>query len=99
MRAVILAGGKGTRLRPYTTVLPKPLVPVADRPILELVIRQLAGHGFERIALSVGHRGGLIRASLAHIELPAGLELEYWWEDAPLGTAGALRKIDGLDEP
>jgi NDP-mannose synthase len=99
MRAVILAGGKGTRLRPYTTVLPKPLVPVADRPILELVIRQLARHGFERIDLSVGHLGGLIKAYLDHIELPAGLELEYWWEDAPLGTAGALRKIDGLDEP
>jgi len=99
MRAVILAGGKGTRLRPYTTVLPKPLVPIADRPILELVIRQLAKHGFERIDLSVGHLGGLIKAYLDSIELPAGLELTYWWEDAPLGTAGALRMIDGLDEP
>ena len=96
---MILAGGKGTRLRPYTTVLPKPLVPVADRPILELVIRQLARHGFKRIDLSVGHLGGLIKAYLDHIELPAGLELRYWWEDAPLGTAGALRKIEGLDEP
>jgi NDP-sugar pyrophosphorylase family protein len=99
MRAVILAGGKGTRLRPYTTVLPKPLVPIADRPILELVIRQLARNGFERIDLSVGHLGGLIKAYLDHIELPDGLELEYWWEDAPLGTAGALTRIDGLDEP
>jgi NDP-sugar pyrophosphorylase family protein len=99
MRAVILAGGKGTRLRPYTTVLPKPLVPVADRPILELVIRQLAAHGFKRIDLSVGHLGGLIKAYLDHIELPAGLELEYWWEDEPLGTAGALTRIEGLDEP
>jgi NDP-sugar pyrophosphorylase family protein len=99
MRAVILAGGKGTRLRPYTTVLPKPLVPVADRPILELVIRQLARHGFERIDLSVGHLGGLIKAYLDHIKLPDGLQLEYWWEDAPLGTAGALKRIDGLDEP
>jgi NDP-sugar pyrophosphorylase family protein len=99
MRAVILAGGKGTRLRPYTTVLPKPLVPIADRPILELVIRQLARHGFTRIDLSVGHLGGLIKAYLDSIELPAGLDLRYVWEDAPLGTAGALTKIDDLDEP
>jgi NDP-mannose synthase len=98
-RAVILAGGKGTRLRPYTAVLPKPLVPVADRPILELVIRQLARHGFTRIDLSVGHLGGLIKAYLDHVELPQDLELNYWWEDKPLGTAGALRHIDGLDEP
>jgi NDP-mannose synthase len=99
MRAVILAGGKGTRLRPYTTVLPKPLVPVAERPILELVIRQLARHGFRRIDLSVGHLGGLIKAYFDHIKLPEGIELHYVWEDAPLGTAGALRMVDGLDEP
>ena len=99
MRAVILAGGKGTRLRPYTTVLPKPLVPIADRPILELVIRQLARNGFTRIDLSVGHLGGLIKAYLDSIELPDGLELRYSWEDQPLGTAGALRRIDDLDEP
>jgi NDP-sugar pyrophosphorylase family protein len=96
---VILAGGKGTRLRPYTTVLPKPLVPLADRPILELVIRQLARNGFTRIDLSVGHLGGLIKAYLDHIELPEEIELSYWWEDEPLGTAGALRRIEGLDEP
>ena len=88
MRAVILAGGKGTRLRPYTTVLPKPLVPVADRPILELVIRQLATHGFTRIDLSVGHLGGLIKAYLDSIELPEGLELRYWWEDAAARDRG-----------
>jgi NDP-sugar pyrophosphorylase family protein len=99
MRAVILAGGKGTRLRPYTTVLPKPLVPIADRPILELVIRQLARQGFTRIDLSVGHLGGLIKAYLDSIELPSALELHYVWEDAPLGTAGALTLIDDLNEP
>ena len=99
MRAVILAGGKGTRLRPYTTVLPKPLVPVADRPILELVIRQLAKAGFTRIDLSVGHLGGLIKAYLDSVDLPGDLQVEYCWEDAPLGTAGALKRIEGLDEP
>jgi NDP-sugar pyrophosphorylase family protein len=97
--AVILAGGKGTRLRPYTAVLPKPLVPVADRPILELVIRQLARNGFTRIDLSVGHLGGLIKAYLDHVDLPDDLELRYWWEDEPLGTAGALTRIADLDEP
>jgi NDP-mannose synthase len=97
-RAVILAGGMGTRLRPYTAVLPKPLVPVADRPILELVIRQLARHGFTHVELSVGHLGGLIKAYLDHFELPDGVQLRYWWEDEPLGTAGALRQIEGLDE-
>ena len=98
-RAVILAGGKGTRLRPYTAVLPKPLVPVAERPILEVVIRQLARQGFTRIDLSVGHLGGLIKAYLDHVELPSEVELAYSWEDEPLGTAGALRRIEGLDEP
>src|SRR5215218_4954133 len=86
MRAVILAGGKGTRLRPYTTVLPKPLVPIADRPILELIIRQLAAHGFTRIDLLVGPLGGLIKTYLDSAVLPDGLELQYRWEDAPLGT-------------
>ena len=99
MRAVILAGGKGTRMSPYTMVLPKPLIPMGERPILELVIRQLASHGFKQIDLSVGHLGGLIKAYLDEIELPEGLELRYWWEDQPLGTAGALNHIEGLDEP
>jgi NDP-mannose synthase len=99
LRAVILAGGKGTRMRPYTTVLPKPLIPVAERPILELVIRQLARNGFTRIDLSVGHLGGLIKAYLDHVDLPDGVEVHYSWEDAPLGTAGALRRIEGLEEP
>jgi NDP-mannose synthase len=95
MRAVVLAGGKGTRLRPYTTVLPKPLVPVGERPILELIIHQLARCGFRRIDLSVGHLGELIRAYFREAPaLPEGVELHYHWEDQPLGTAGALRNID-----
>ncbi len=100
MRAVILAGGKGTRLRPYTTVLPKPLVPVGERPILELIIHQLAAAGFTRADLCVGHLGGLIRAYLTETGVvPDGVEVHYSWEDEPLGTAGALHLIERPDEP
>jgi NDP-mannose synthase len=100
MRAVILAGGQGTRLRPYTAVLPKPLVPVGDRPILELIIRQLADEGFKEIDLCVGHLGGLIRAYFEEgVAKPEGLELRYHWEREPLGTAGALRLVDPPDGP
>ena len=100
MRAVILAGGVGTRLRPYTTVLPKPLVPVGDRPILELILNQLHAAGFERADLCVGHLGGLIRAYLSESGVvPDGLEVQYTWEEEPLGTAGALHLIERPEEP
>jgi NDP-mannose synthase len=97
VRAVILAGGKGTRLAPYTTILPKPLVPIGERPILELLIRQLCRAGFRTIDLSVGHLGGLIKSYFDGIQLPPELDLRYWWEDEPLGTAGALRQIPDLE--
>ena len=61
-RAVILAGGRGTRLRPYTVVLPKPLMPIGEYPILEVVIRQLACHGFRHVTMAVNHQADLIRA-------------------------------------
>jgi NDP-sugar pyrophosphorylase family protein len=99
VRAVILAGGKGTRLRPYTTILPKPLLPFGDRPVLEMIIRQLARHGYRHIDLCVGHLGSLIRSYFAEVPMPDGVELHYHWESQPLGTAGALRGIDDLDEP
>lgn len=97
MRAVILAGGRGTRLRPYTTVLPKPLVPVGDRPIVERIIHQLAHHGVTDVDLCVAHLGGLIRAYLTESDAtPGEVTLRWWWEDEPLGTAGALRVIPDL---
>lgn len=99
MRAVILAGGQGTRLRPYTTILPKPLVPLGERPILELILNQLTSAGFDEVDLSVGHLGGLIRAYLTEsARLDDGLEIRYLWEDEPLGTAGALRMIEAPDD-
>jgi NDP-sugar pyrophosphorylase family protein len=97
MRAVILAGGKGTRLKPYTSVLPKPLMPLGNRAILEVVIHQLAHQGFTDVTLSVGYLAHLIEAvfgdGTAH-----GVRLAYVHEDAPLGTAGSLRLIPGLDD-
>jgi NDP-sugar pyrophosphorylase family protein len=100
MRAVILAGGRGTRLRPYTTVLPKPLVPMGERPILEVIIRQLAQHGFNEVVLCVGHLGELIRAYLDEARaLPEGVTVRYHWEDEPLGTAGALRELEPPNGP
>lgn len=99
MRAVILAGGLGMRLRPYTTILPKPLVPVGDRPILEHIIRRLSACGVSSIDMCLGHLGELIRLYFSQQDkLPTELQLRWHWEDEPLGTAGALRTVPGLDE-
>jgi NDP-mannose synthase len=97
MRAVILAGGLGTRLRPYTTILPKPLVPVGDRPILEHILRRLHTCGVREVDLCVGHLGELIQVYFTQSDsLPSSLEMRWHWEDAPLGTAGALRIVPDL---
>jgi len=99
MRAVILAGGLGTRLRPYTTIIPKPLVPLGDRPILEHIIERLALAGVDTIDLCVSHLGKLIQTYFEQMaQLPGGMELRWHWEDEPLGTAGALGVVPDLDE-
>jgi NDP-sugar pyrophosphorylase family protein len=95
MRAVILAGGKGTRLAPFTTILPKPLMPIGDYPILEVVIRQLRRAGFDRITMAVGHLGELIEAFFGNGE-KWGMRIDYSREDKPLGTAGPLGLIGDL---
>jgi len=97
-KAVVLAGGKGTRLAPYTTVFPKPLMPLGETPILEIVLRQLMRAGFRDVTLAVGHLASLIEAYFGNGDR-VGLSLRYSREDEPLGTAGPLALIDGLDEP
>lgn len=97
MQAVILAGGKGTRLRPFTASLPKPLVPVGDYPIIEIVLRQLRRHGFREAIIATGHLAGLIEAYCGDGRR-WGLKLRYVREDKPLSTAGALRIIPGLND-
>jgi NDP-sugar pyrophosphorylase family protein len=97
MRAVILAGGKGTRLKPYTTVFPKPLVPIDDMPILEVVIRQLRSNGFTRVTMAVGHLAELLMAYFGDGS-KFGLTIDYSKEDTPLGTAGPLAMIPGLTD-
>ena len=88
--AVLLAGGKGTRLRPYTTSIPKPLVPIGDEcAIIEIVLRQLARDGFRRVTIAIGHLGELIRAYVGTGE-QWGLEVDYATEDKPLSTMGPV---------
>src|SRR5436190_14424137 len=89
---VILAGGKGTRLMPYTTSLPKPLMPVGDYPILDILLRQLSNQGFKKITLAVGHLAGLIQAYFKQGR-DWGVELSYAYESTPLGTAGPIGRL------
>lgn len=97
MEAVILAGGKGTRLRPYTTTLPKPLMPVGERPILEIVIGQLRAAGIKKITMAVNHMADIIMAFFGNGE-KFGVEITYSMEDKPLGTVGPIKLIKDLPE-
>ena len=96
-RAVILAGGKGTRLKPYTTVLPKPLMPIGDYPILEVIIRQLKFFGFGHITLAVNHQAELIKAFFGDGS-KWDIKIDYSLETIPLSTAAPLRLISDLPE-
>jgi NDP-sugar pyrophosphorylase family protein len=97
VRVVILAGGKGTRLKPYTKVFPKPLMPIGDMPILEVVLRQLKSFGFKKITLSVNHLADLMRAFFSNGS-QLGLDITYCMENKPLGTAGSLSLVKNLTE-
>jgi NDP-sugar pyrophosphorylase family protein len=96
-RAIILAGGQGTRLKPYTTLFPKALVPLEEMPVLELVIRQLKGHGFTELTLAVGHLSELIEAYFGDGR-KWGVNITYAREEKPLGTAGPLKAMADLPE-
>jgi NDP-sugar pyrophosphorylase family protein len=99
MKAVILAGGKGTRLIPYSAVFPKPLVPIGDKPILDIVMRQLSYYGFNEVILSVGYLAELIQAYFQHSPVAIKTNLSFVKETKPLGTAGSLSLIPDPKEP
>jgi NDP-mannose synthase len=97
MKAVVLAGGKGTRLAPYTNVLPKPLMPIGNMPILEVLLRQMKTAGIDEVILTVGHLAELLEAFFKDGSR-FGLRIRYSFEESPLGTAGPLALVDGLDD-
>jgi len=97
MRAVVLAGGKGTRLEPYTTILPKPLMPIGDMPILEVLLRQMKRAGINHVVLTVGHLAPLLRAYFGD-GAQWDLDITYSPEQVPLGTAGPLSLVQGLEK-
>lgn len=94
-RAIILAGGKGSRLRPYTVVLPKPLMPLGEYPVLEIIIRQLVHYGFTHITLTVNHQADIIRAYFGDGS-KWNILIDYSLEDKPLSTMGPLKLIPDL---
>lgn len=96
-RAIILAGGKGTRLKPYTVSLPKPLVPIVDKPILEIIILQLVKNGFNHITLTINHMAEIIRAFCGDGS-KWGVKIDYSQESMPLSTMGPLKLIKDLPE-
>ena len=97
MKGIVLAGGKGTRLSPYTKILPKPLMPIGDMPILELILRQMKMAGIDNVVLTVGHLSELLRAFFQDGQ-HLGMKISYSYEDKPLGTAGPIALIEDLDE-
>ena len=97
MKVVILAGGKGRRLYPYTVVLPKPLMPIGDFPILEVMLKQLKNCNLTDITIAVGHLGNLIQTYFGHGK-KFGVNIDYSFEEKPLGTVGPLTRIPGLNE-
>jgi NDP-sugar pyrophosphorylase family protein len=96
MKAVILAGGRGKRLAPYTYVLPKPMMPIGEMAILEILLRQMKWAGINHVVLTVGHLAGLMQAFFQDGS-QFDLDITYAYESKPLGTAGPLTQVPGLD--
>lgn len=97
LQAVVLAGGKGTRLKPFTSVLPKPLMPIGDYTILEVTVRQLKHYDFTKITMTVNHLKELIQSFFSDGN-KWGVTINYSMEEKPLGTAAPIKLIDNLDE-
>jgi NDP-sugar pyrophosphorylase family protein len=98
LRAVMLAGGKGVRLRPFTVNFPKPLVPIGDMPVIEALMMRLIKYGITDITLTLGHLAELVKAYFHHRQdLTRQLNLQYVDEEEPTGTAGSLANVPGLD--
>ena len=97
MRAVVLAGGKGTRLAPYTRIFPKPLMPIGDYPILEIMLRQMKHAGIRHVTLTVGYLGNLMRLFFQDGSR-LGMHIDYADEAKPLGTSGPIANVEGLED-
>jgi len=98
MKAVILAGGKGTRLRPYTVSIPKPLVPLGEKPIIEIIMRQLEQNNIKEVYIALGYLAELLKAYFSQLNNRYDVKISFSHEQEPLGTIGPLKKISGLDE-
>jgi NDP-sugar pyrophosphorylase family protein len=99
MQALILAGGKGTRLKPYTLLFPKPLLPIGGQPIIQTIVQQLAFYGFKDIVISLGYLGEYIKMFFNDkTNVPEGVTISYFEEDTPLGTAGPVALMPHHDE-
>jgi NDP-sugar pyrophosphorylase family protein len=96
IRAIVLAGGKGTRLAPYTRIFPKPLMPIGDLPILEIMLRQMKRAGIRQVTLTVGYLGNMMRLFFQD-GARLGMQIEYVDEVKPLGTSGPLANVEGLE--
>ena len=92
MKAIILAGGEGVRLRPLTFAIPKPLIPVGEKPILEIIIERLIKFGFKQFVFSVGYKAQLIKAYFQDGK-KFGIKIDHVLEEKPLGTAGGLKLV------
>jgi NDP-sugar pyrophosphorylase family protein len=98
LRAVILAGGRGVRLRPFTVNFPKPLVPLGDKPVIEILVQRLLAFGINDVTLTLGHLAELVKAYFQHRkDFTRHFKLRYVEEEEPTGTAGSLAYVRGLD--
>src|SRR5215210_4655737 len=97
MEAIILAGGKGSRLRPYTDILPKPLMPIGGYPVLAIILKQLRAAGINNVIIAVNYMDDVIKAVFGNGE-KYGIQIRYSKESFPLGTVGPLKLIRNLPE-